>query len=283
MWFTESFADAIGVVRRDGSIHEFRLAAGSTPTEIVEGPDGNLWFTLFGANAIGRMTPAGKVKTFTVPRADSGPVGIAVGPDGNLWFTEANASIIGKITPTGIITQFQLNLGFAPEGITAGPDGAMWFTRFSNPEQEPPGFIGRITTSGSVTQARSDGVQNPLGIVTGPDGDLWVTGTSNDVVAKVDTSFGITAFTVPGGSLNVPYMITAGPDGALWFTENGLSAGLDGVSGNKIGRITSDGAIRQFNVPTSASHPSAIVPGPHGTLWFTEQVGDNLGHLSAKG
>jgi virginiamycin B lyase len=283
MWFTESFADAIGVVRRDGSVHEFALPAGSTPQQIVEGPDGNLWFTMFGANAVGRMTPTGHLRTFTVPKVDSGPFGIAVGPDGNLWITEAAANIIGRVTPTGAFTQFQLNLGFDPESITAGPDGAMWFTRFSNPEKEPPGFIGRITTSGSVTQARSDGVQNPLGIVTGPDGNLWVTGTTNDVVAKVSTNFEITTFPVPGGALNVPYMITVGPDRALWFTENGLSEGFDSVAGNKIGRITTDGTIHQLTVPTPSSHPSAIAPGPNGTLWFAEQAGGKLGHLSATG
>jgi virginiamycin B lyase len=283
MWFTESSAASVGVLHRDGSIREFQLTAGSSPQQIVTGPDGNLWITLFGANAIGRMTPRGQLTTFRLPRSDSGPFGIAVGPDGNLWFTETQRSIIGKITPTGTLTQFQLNLGFNPEGITAGPDGAMWFTRFANPEKGEPGFIGRITTAGAVTQHASDGVLNPLGIATGADGNLWVTGASDDVVAKVTTDFEITPFPIPGSTFNTPNQIAAGPDGALWFTEFGLGSSLDNTGGNKIGRITVDGAIRQFKIPTVSSGPAGIAPGAHGTIWFTEQLGDKLGHLAARG
>src|SRR5690242_2046815 len=52
MWFTESLADAVGVVHKDGSIREFALPAGSHPQQITPGPDGNMWFTLLNGNAI---------------------------------------------------------------------------------------------------------------------------------------------------------------------------------------------------------------------------------------
>ena len=38
-----------------------------------------------------------------------------------------------------------------------------------------------------------------------------------------------------------PYGITVGHDGAIWFTENG---------GNRIGRISLDGKITEYAVPT---------------------------------
>ena len=58
------------------------------PTDIVAGPDGNLWFTEWG-DRIGRITPAGRVTEFSrgISRG-SAPEGIADGPDGNLWYTE---------------------------------------------------------------------------------------------------------------------------------------------------------------------------------------------------
>jgi len=52
--------------------------------------------------------------------------------------------------------------------------------------------------------------------------------------------------TAPSG----PQSITAGPDGALWFTENG---------GNKIGRITTAGAVTEYTVPTGISPTSALL------------------------
>ena len=50
----------------------------------------------------------------------------------------------------------------------------------------------------------------------------------------------ITEFTVPTVN-SQPAGITVGPDGALWFTEE---------NGHKIGRITTDGAITEYQIPT---------------------------------
>ena len=72
---------------------EFR--AGITPgcsiTDITRGPDGNFWFAEYANQAIGRITPQGKVLEIPLPiDAALGPFGfppaITVGPDGNLWF-----------------------------------------------------------------------------------------------------------------------------------------------------------------------------------------------------
>jgi streptogramin lyase len=54
---------------------------------ITAGPDGALWFTENAANAIGRITTAGMVKTYPLPTPNAFPCGIAAGPDGALWFT----------------------------------------------------------------------------------------------------------------------------------------------------------------------------------------------------
>jgi streptogramin lyase len=61
--------------------------AGSGANFITTGPDGNLWFTEYFGNTIGRITPAGVVTEFPIPTPGVLPPGIAVGPDGNLWFT----------------------------------------------------------------------------------------------------------------------------------------------------------------------------------------------------
>ncbi|MGI8736456.1 MAG: virginiamycin B lyase family protein [Candidatus Eremiobacter antarcticus] len=58
-----------------------------------------------------------------------------------------------------------------------------------------------------------------------------------------------------------PIDITEGPDGALWFTEY--------PSG--IGRITVNGHITEYKIPTTYSLPSKIIRGPDNNLWFNEQ------------
>src|ERR1700720_1690506 len=58
------------------------------PYIIITGSDGNLWFTDFYTDKIGRMTPTGTYKAFKIPTKKSEPYGIAIGIDKNLWFTE---------------------------------------------------------------------------------------------------------------------------------------------------------------------------------------------------
>src|SRR4029434_4251919 len=101
----------------------------SQPWMIVAGPDGNLWFTEYGANKIGKSTPAGVISEFNIPTANSGAIGITVGADGNLWFAESAANKIGRITTAGVITEFNVPTGSSePRGITQGPAGTEWLT-----------------------------------------------------------------------------------------------------------------------------------------------------------
>jgi virginiamycin B lyase len=44
-----------------------------------------------------------------------------------------------------------------------------------------------------------------------------------------------------------------GPDGAIWFTQ---------LAGNRIGRLTIDGGLTEYAIPTAGSSPNVIVAGP---------------------
>jgi virginiamycin B lyase len=80
---------------------------------------------------------------------------------------------------------------------------------------------------------------------------------------------------LPNGNGNAfPLGIAAGPDGALWFTED---------YGNKIGRITTAGAITEYAVPTGRSQPWGIAAGSDGALWFTELIGNKIGRIDIAG
>lgn len=74
-------------------------------------------------------------------------------------------------------------------------------------------------------------------------------------------------FPLPSASAG-PYDIAAGPDG-LWFTEQ---------LANKIGRISTSGAITEF---PGANAPRGIAAGPDGNVWFTELGG--IGKITPAG
>jgi len=71
----------------------------SGPTSIAAAADGNLWFTEFSADRIGRINTRTKVITEFSLLPGSGPLDIVSGPDGNLYFTERNTDMIGRINP----------------------------------------------------------------------------------------------------------------------------------------------------------------------------------------
>jgi virginiamycin B lyase len=111
--------------------------AGTQPLRITVGPDGNLWYTGYSGNRIGRMTPAGVATDFNLPTPSSYPYGITRGLDGNLWFVETGAAYsstgppakIGRMTTSGTLTEFPIPTANPGAGwITSGPDGNIWFT-----------------------------------------------------------------------------------------------------------------------------------------------------------
>ena len=59
---------------------------------------------VLSGSAIGRITPAGTITEYPLPKGRSGPSGITAGPDGNMWFTEMNGERIGRISPTATPT-----------------------------------------------------------------------------------------------------------------------------------------------------------------------------------
>jgi len=266
------------------ALNEFPLPTGYNELQgITAGPHGNLWFTDYDGNKIGRITTAGVITEFPIPTSDSyssGPYGIAAGPDDNLWFTEWGGNKIGRITTAGVITQIPIPTGYsAPNGIAAGPDGNLWFTEYDGNK------IGRITTAGVITEfpipaSTIDGVyglsSSPKSIAAGPDGNLWFTEYDGNKIGRITTAGVITEFPIPTSDSygSDPNGIAAGPDDNLWFTE---------WSGNKIGRISTAGVFTEFPIPTGYSEPQGITAGPDGNLWFTENDDNKIGQITTAG
>ena len=238
VWFTERLGNRIGRLNPSAgsdaaiqaSLAEFLVAgAGSKPTGIAAGPDGNVWFTENGSDEIGRITPAGTISEFLVPGGGSNVTGIAAGSDGALWFTEAGSNEVGRISTAGVITN-EFGLPTLPASATrlgaiaSGPDGALWYV------DGGIDHVRRITTAGVHSEFPAPAGSILDGIAAGPDGNLWLTASRSGKIARMTTAGALSEFTLPtaGGG---PGDIAAGPDGALWFSER--------LAGS-IGRITTD-------------------------------------------
>jgi virginiamycin B lyase len=177
------------------------------------------------------------------------------------------------------ITEFEIPTANAGAvDITAGPDGNVWFTETLG------GVIARITPSGTITEFLNDPSFGPAGITLGPDGNLWYTDLLNNEIGRVTPSGVVTRFPI-GGMNKLPVGIAAGPDGSLWFAEFGSAppTGTNAPStGGQIGRMTTSGAVTQFNLPIGAS-PVIIRAGPDGNLWFTDPGTNTIGRMTTDG
>ena len=253
---------------------EYAQPTGDHSEQIVEGPDGDLWFTDWDTSKIGKMATSGKVEAeYALPAkneaSESAPAGITPGPAGEkaLWFTDHNSGKIGRITTSGEVKEYSLPARSDPYNIVAGSDGNLWFTEFGTNK------IGKIAASGKVEAEYSLPKEStPLGIVAGPDGNLWFTEDDTSKIGKMTTSGKIEAeYSLPAGSR--PWGIVAGRDGNLWFVDYETS---------KVGKITTSGAITEYALP-SGSYPRTIAAGPDGDLWFTEPGNSKIGEITIGG
>lgn len=278
LWFTEEQGGNIAKITPEGAITEYPVPdcfATCGPLGITAGPDGDLWFVLsFGDGAIGWITTQGAISDddiFGVPTGLSGAEYITPGPDGNLWFTEDSAGNIGKITLEGSITEYPIPGGSRDNGpldIVTGPDGDLWFTD----TYDLDGYVWKMTTQGVFTDYRT--CDEPGGITAGPGGALWYTCGSG--IAKITPAGKITDYPLPVALTPLSeepevVSIATGPDGNLWFTDKG---------GNYVGKLTPQGVITGYRIPTKDAQLGDIAAGPDGDLWFTESGADKIGRIT---
>lgn len=158
---------------------------------------------------------------------------------------------------------------FKPTYIASGSDRNLWFTSTDDDA------IGKITTSGSATKVNLAKMSSHS-ITSARDGNLWFIAAPRQLdgfrVGRITPQGQTTYWPLPAGSL--PGDVAAGQDGNLWFTDTARRYGPDpadkGVPDNKIGRITMEGVVSEFALPTPDGDPNGITPGPDGAMWFTE-------------
>lgn len=83
------------------------------------------------------------------------------------------------------------------------------------------------------------------------------------------------------GPDRVPGVLAVDAHDNVWFTAGGGGfSRLAAVSlNNRIGRLSPDGKITEFETPTIESGPTSIHIGNEGDVWFTERGGNKIGRL----
>lgn len=138
---------------------------------------------------------------------------------------------------------------------TPAPSPTATPTPAPTPTPPAPSFTSVLVTGGGVGD-----------MVTAPDGSVWF--ASLDKVGRIAPDGQVSYYPAPGVN-----WITLGPGGAIWFS---------GAQGS-IGRMTQQGTLSSFPLPTSQESATDIVAGPDGALWFTEMSDNKIGRITTSG
>ncbi|HEY1975219.1 MAG TPA: hypothetical protein VGG89_01570 [Candidatus Baltobacteraceae bacterium] len=279
------------------TITEYSLS-GVAPNAAGNGamtPDGSLW--LGAGSALLHVTAAGSATAAPVPTGVCGFAtctatgSAAYRGDDTVWFTTQIAAY-GQLG-TGVV--FMNGSGIIENGgalvisgyatkpvgnIAVGGDGRLWFA-YCGAGAVGCNLVAAGSGPGSGPQAYPLGSYVPNSIAAGPDGKLYLTEVSTSgesSVARIATNGAILQrFALPVGSISssgTASGIASGDDGRLWIVESGI---------NKIARMTTDGALTQYSIPTPHAGARNIALASDRRLWFTEFKADKIGSIGRNG
>ena len=156
------------------------------------------------------------------------------------------------------VTDFPLPAaGGQPAELAVDAEGVIWFT-----DNGTTPAIGRLAPDGTVRMFPLSAGRDPASIAIGPSGDVWF------------TQYAFHKIAAPSSPENpTPPPPPPGPPA--------------------IGRITPDGTMAEFAVPTAGGNglivpgsetlPRGIMTGPDGAMWFTESGANQIGRITADG
>ena len=192
---------------------------------------------------------------YPMPSASDIPTAVAIGPDGSVWFTIEFSDAIGILRNGRIERLPKGKLNVEPMGLAVAGDGAAWFT------DSPARAVSRIAPDGTISSFPL--TDTPIAklnrLALGPDGAVWFADSTGFSVTRLRG--GIFTPHVFSSLRPNPYGVAVDAQGTVWATLQGA---------NKLARITPDGQITEFDIPTRASGPSDVAVDASGAVWFLE-------------
>jgi virginiamycin B lyase len=98
LWFTEQKIKELGVISSTGVVlAEYPLPGAMTPDALIQGIDGNFYFTDTAANKMGQFFfKSHHVSYYSIPTANSEPTALTLGADSQIYFIETAGNAVGQ-------------------------------------------------------------------------------------------------------------------------------------------------------------------------------------------
>jgi virginiamycin B lyase len=260
------------------------------PHDVIVNKDGNVWYTNFGEQNIGRMDPkTGKVTEVELPEFKKGwPQGslsLHSDKDGNVWFGMMYQGAMGKFNlATQQVETFslpaemnkamtQVNM-VRPESTAV--DGKVWsqnngFAALHRLDLKT-GAIETITPFKGA--AGSEESHNIYDIIPDSQNNIYFTDFAQQHIGKVDAKTGQTTLFELPTKASAPRRGMMDDKDRIWF-------GL--YRANKIAMFdTKEQTFKEWEMPTAWSAPYDVTIDKNGAVWTGSMLNDRVSRLDPK-
>lgn len=219
--------------------------------------------TQFGVGSIACLTPSLDVITAFADRFSPGVAGI-VADNSDMWLIEGGRAT--RVDSADSIRRYLYSsLPAGPTNAVVSSDHSTWLAGAGVLERffgSGPSQRFRVTYPGNGPFGLAHDERNGVVFAIGHGvGDISVDGDGAEHLRFYDT-----------GPWSSPEGVIATSDGTIWCTD----------TRGWLLRVSSDGAVKRYRVPTSPSEPFGIALGPDKAIWFTEFFGAKVGRLDPK-
>ncbi|MDP9306452.1 MAG: hypothetical protein M3O68_08940 [Thermoproteota archaeon] len=247
-----------------------------------------IWFTDARINSLGKLDiKTSKIELFSLPTSNSGIMGLALSPDKKfVWFTEITGNKIGSLAiESKLITEYPTGDNSGPTLLTFDSKGVLWVTlSYANSilRVEPWLLIPGSKSIGmySIPLEKPD-FFSPFGVATTQVNGIEKIflsdhGSSRVIVSNISSDLkNYTSYwTSPSRALPMalPSQVVSDKAGNIFFAEHG---------GNKIGKISTDNGMTEFDIPTGPLATSLFltVSEDGKRVWFTEWESNKIAYL----
>ena len=259
------------------------------PHDVIVGADGNVWYSNFGEQNVGRLDPkTGQVSEFPLPELKQGwpqgSLGLRPDKDGNLWIGMMYQGAIGRIDiQTGKVATYSLppemNKAMAQVNMvraeSSAVDGKVW--------SQNNGFAaihrldlasGNIETIAPFKNAAAGENHNIYDVVPDSQNNLYFTDFAREHVGRIDAkTLAITLYELPTKK-SAPRRGMMDAQDRMWFGE---------YRGNRIAMFdTKSEKFTEWELPLKWSAPYDVTVDKNGEAWTGSMMNDRVTRLDPK-
>ena len=271
VYFSAQRSGHLGILDpKTGKVETVALGRGSSPHGVIMGPEGAVWLTDGGQNAIVRVDPhvspnARQVKVWPLP-SDAGYANLNTAifdGKGLHWFT-GQSGVYGRLDPrSGAIKLFDAPKGRGPYGIHATPDGTVYYASLAG------SFIGKINPENGATTVIEPPTprQGARRVWSDSKGNVWVAEWNSGNLSRYEPKSGKwSTWKAPGSSPRV-YAVYVDQTDKVWASDWAAQV-----------MLRFDPAMEKFETFKSSSANANVrqIHGRRGEVWTPESAADKL-------